>query len=182
VQATLRSTLNANNLHLLRRLLLRKTRRVAGLFGVSPLGKVEPVKCFFCSNKAVHSCSWPVEKPTSISHWDLTEEHVVVTQQTKRHLRPLTVRRFNMWSLEQLCTVPVTMYAIRFPDDRYFVYYLYGRDRVEVLNPASCANRVCEAHVRELGDEAFCCMEHWDAWRHVDLAADQTAVAGRMSA
>jgi hypothetical protein len=70
------------------------------------------------------------------------------------------------------------MYALCFPDDRYFLYYLYGRDRVQVLNPAECGNACCEAHLQERGDRKRYCMAHWGAWQHVDveqLAAGATA-------
>jgi len=146
-------------------------------------------RCQFCGERAVHPCSWRVEKPTSISHWDLEESHVVVTHQTKRELRPLTVRRFNVVQ-KQTATglrwptgggldghggmknfasiqIPVTMYALRFPDDRYFLYYLYGRDRVNVLNPGECENACCEAHLREVGENTRYCMAHWNSWMEV---------------
>jgi hypothetical protein len=64
---------------------------------------------------------------------------------------------------------PVTMYALRFPDDRYFLYFLHGRDRVNVLNPARCEKACCEAHLREVGPKTCYCMEHWGAWQSADL-------------
>lgn len=136
------------------------------------------MRCQFCGEAAVHRCHWPVEKPSSISHWDLEETHVVVTQQTKKALRPLTVRRF-MQRVSFLddpragVRVPVTMYALRFPDDRYFLYYLWDRDRVNVLSPALCDNACCEMHVREVGDRTHYCMAHWGAWQSVDLVATE---------
>lgn len=134
------------------------------------LAKAGAVKCAFCGAQAAHPCSWPVEKPASISHWDLEESHVIVSKLAKRELRPLTVRRFNMWSRGGV-RHPVTMYALKFPDGRYFLYFLYGRDRVQVLNPAECESPCCEAHLREVGENTRYCMAHWSAWQTVEVTA-----------
>jgi len=133
--------------------------------------------CAFCSNTATHVCKWPVEKPTSISHWDLEEEHCIITSGSHKHLQPLTVRRFTTFlpflddkSRHAGVRVPVTMYALRFPDDRYFLYYLWGRDQVEVFQPQECAKPVCDLHLREVSETKHYCMEHWDSWQMAEAA------------
>jgi hypothetical protein len=63
------------------------------------------------------------------------------------------------------------MYALRFPDDRYFLYYLYGRDRVNVFCSQRCEKPVCDLHLREVSDRTHYCMEHWNSWEAAEAAA-----------
>lgn len=119
------------------------------------------MKCQFCDSEAVRTCAWPVEKPETFSHWDVSEGDVVLDEQN-RPVELASVHRFNYH--ERGIRIPVTMVGFPAEHGVCWILFLTGRDRLEMHHPALCGNAVCERHLREVGEERVYCSDHWRAW------------------
>ncbi len=125
--------------------------------------------CSFCASRATARCGWPDLKPVEIPHYHLSTDDTLVTRGDRR-LPVLAVNRFKR--LRRMAALSptfrlytVTMYAINYGQDRYFLFYRWGVQKVMVLRTAPCGKPCCEFHHRELNDGKFVCREHWDAWK-----------------
>ncbi len=139
---------------------------------VCGLKRKKKERCAFCGSPANRLCDWKTEKPKEIPVSDLAMGDVIETHQKKYHLPVKVVARLNMRNIQSGVVADVTMYGLRFPDERCFLYYGMPWTRVKVLRPGTCDKPCCETCSRSVGEDRDYCRDHWRSWEF-DTSMDQ---------
>ena len=125
-----------------------------------------PMTCDFCpAAEGLDTCDWPVWKPGVINASALTMDHTIVTRGGK-HLRPLTVVRFEYADQFGTPHGTITMYALDYGKQHpaVYVFYRYDTAGVTVLRDVNCGRVCCTKHRCDRGPGGTYCAEHWRAW------------------
>lgn len=112
-----------------------------------------------CGAPALYRCDWPIIRPVEAAAADVRVGETMLSPRTGA----LAV------VIEVILAPECAWIRVQFRQRRRppFPEYTYSRaisDPMRVMRLAPCEASVCDAHVREVGDDRHHCQSHWDAW------------------
>ena len=112
------------------------------------------ITCAFCSNPAENACAWPSVKRVQIPAKGIVPGDIIFDS-AGRKAEVVSVA-------EATFTIQPRFGALSTRKKEFSFSLLSSMVLADRLMP--CGSPVCEAHLREVGEDRRYCADHWMAW------------------